>query len=100
MLSDFKQFSFRGYAAELDGEVLAIAGVIHTVPLQAFSLMHEGMRKYPKTIIKAIKVFRELLNKYDQPVFAIADEKESNSEKLLMKTGFEPMGGRVFKWHG
>jgi len=88
----------RGYAIELDGEVIGIAGVLHTRPLQAFSRMKDELREYPKTIVKVIKMFKDVLKNYDMPVYAIASETEYNSTKVLERIGFELMNNRNYVW--
>jgi hypothetical protein len=82
-------FTVRGLAVELDGEVVGIAGVLHSYPIQAFSRMDDKLRKYPKTIVKVIKMFKAIVDKYDSPIYAIASEKEHNSTKVLERIGFE-----------
>jgi hypothetical protein len=88
----------RGYAVELDGKVIGIAGVLHTRPLQAFSRMEDELRKHPKTIIEVINTFKDILKNYDMPVYAIASEKEYNSTKVLERIGFELMNDRKYVW--
>lgn len=86
---DSMGFTVRGYAVELDGKVIGIAGVLHTRPLQAFGQIKDELRKYPKTIMKVIKMFKSILESYDMPVYAIACKKEYNSTKVLERIGFE-----------
>lgn len=88
----------RGYAVELDGKVIGIAGVLHTRPLQAFSRMEDELRKHPKAIIKVIKMFKGILKNYDMPVYAIASETEYNSTKVLKRIGFELINNRNYIW--
>lgn len=95
--SPYKE-SFRGIAAELDGKILGIAGVLHTHPLQAFSEMSEEMRKYPKQIVKAAFQFRDILDAYESPIFAIASPDEKNSSGFLKHVGFEQYKDEVYRW--
>jgi len=90
-LSEFNHMGFtvRGLAIELDGEVVGIAGVLHTNPIQAFSRMDDKLRKHPKTIMKVIKKFKDILSNYNSPIYAIASEKEYNSNKVLERIGFK-----------
>jgi len=99
-LKTFKHhgFSVRGMVAELDGEILAVSGVLHSTPLQAFSEIDDKMREYPKVIIKMILSFKDILKHYPLPVYAIANEKEHNSRKVLERVGFKLIEGRTYKW--
>lgn len=90
--------SVRGIAVELDGEPVAVAFVINTNPFQAVSKMKDELRKYPKTIIKAARAFRDLLKMYDSIVYAIASSEEANSRKFLKYVGFEQLEDEVFTW--
>ncbi len=90
--------SFRGIVAELDGEILGIAGVLHTANLQAFSSIDDKLRKYPKSLVKAAIMFRDILNSYDSTIYAKADEHEKNSTGYLEYVGFEPYSERIYKW--
>ena len=83
---------------ELDGEVIGVAGVLHTPVLQAFSMIKDKLRDYPKVLVKAGKVFRDILNKYDSPVYAIASPNEKNSMRYLEVVGFEQFDGRLYRW--
>jgi hypothetical protein len=64
--------SVRGLAVESDDGVVAVAGVIHTLPLQAFSNMKDSLRKYPKTIMKTAMRLKSILNSYETPIYAFA----------------------------
>ena len=90
--------SMRGLAVELDGEVVGMAGVLHTNPLQAFSSMKDSVRKYPKTIMKTAHGLKSILNKYESPIYAFASETESNSMNFLKHVGFVHIEDEVFKW--
>lgn len=82
-------FTVRGLAIELDNEVVGIAGVLHSYPIQAFSRMSDELRKYPKTIMKVIRMFKSIVDKYETSIYAIASEEEKNSTKVLERIGFE-----------
>lgn len=90
--------SVRGLAVELGDEVVAVAGVIHTNPLQAFSNMKDALRKYPKTIMKTAISLKSILNKYETAIYAFADEEEANSRNFLKHVGFVEIEDGVFKW--
>lgn len=93
----FKE-SVRGLVVEFNDEPVAIAGVIHTNPLQAFSSMKDSLRKYPKTIIKTARKLKTILDKYESPIYAYADEDEKNSVNFLKHVGFTQLDDGVFKW--
>lgn len=90
--------SVRGLAVELEGIPVAIAGVIHTNPLQVFSSIKEPLRKYPITIMKTALRLKSILDKYDSPLYAFADEEEKNSVNFLKRVGFNELDDGVFKW--
>jgi hypothetical protein len=94
--------TMRGFVVELDGELVGVAGVLHTVPMHAFSRIDEPLRKYPKAIMTVIRNMKALLTSYKAPVYAIADRGEGNSPKVLERIGFEYQHtnemGRIFLW--
>lgn len=90
--------SFRGIAAEIDGKVVGIAGVMHTSSLQFFSQFSDELRKYPKSLIMAARMMREILDQYSSPVYSIADESIDSSSRFLEHIGFEHYEGRVYQW--
>jgi len=103
---DIKQ-SFRGVTAELDGEVVAITGVLHTRPMQCISALKEPFRRYPRQIVKMGQAVKKIMNSYTGEIYAYADPREKNSAKLLELVGFEYLYdhedkdiGRVYLWPG
>lgn len=90
--------SVRGLAVEFEGEPVAVAGVIHTNPLQAFSSIKDSLRKYPKTIIKTARRLKTILDMYESPVYAYADKGEKNSVNFLKHIGFTQIEDGVFRW--
>lgn len=90
--------SFRGIVADLDGEIIGIAGVLHANQLQAFSEITDELRKHPKTLVLAAREFRDILNSYDYPIYAQASEEEKNSAGFLEYVGFEHYQKRIYKW--
>lgn len=93
----------RGYAVVDDDErVLGIAGILHSMPVQAFSSMSPELKKKPKVIVKMAHKIRDLLKSYDVDVYAVADNSYNNSARFLMFVGFEFCNMvddlRVFKW--
>ncbi len=67
--------SFRGIVAELNDEVIGIAGVLHTDVLPAFSNIKDALRKHPKALILAEREFRKILNNYDSHIDAVESEE-------------------------
>lgn len=95
--------SVRGVVAERDGEILGMMGVLYGTPLQAFSEIDDGLREYPKLILKTAKQFRHLVERCRADVYAVANENERNSDRLLKHVGFEYYrtdsdGKRVYRW--
>lgn len=94
--------SLRGLAVERAGEVLAIAGVMHSAHLQVFSSMTDEMRKYPVMIMKTAKRLLRIMETYNQPLYALASEQEPTSEEFLQHLGFEFLNenedGRYYIW--
>lgn len=90
--------SFKGVVADLDGEIIGIAGVLHTEHLQAFSTIEDELKKYPKILVLAAREFRNILNSYQSTIYALASCKEKNSKGFLKYIGFERYTGRLYKW--
>ncbi len=87
----------RGFVIELEGEVLAVYGVIHTNPLQAFSEMSESLKQYPRVIMRAILDFEGILKQYKNDIIAIPSVNHPNSSKVLERIGFAFENG-VYRW--
>ena len=83
---------------ELDGEVLAVAMVLNTTPFLAVSWIRDGLRKYPKTIVKLGRKFRSVLSQHVSVVYATPDADEKNAVKFLKHIGFEQIEDEVFAW--
>jgi len=90
--------SFRGIVADLDGEIIGIAGVLHSTQLKAFSEITDELRKRPKMLILGAREFRNILNSYDHPIYAHASEEEKNATGYLEYVGFEHYQKRIYKW--
>ena len=90
--------TIKGCAIESEGEVLGVFGVLHTSPLQAFSEIDDKITKTPRVVVKAIRKFRQLVESYHQPIYAIASEKYESSTGLLVKAGFKEIDKRVYLW--
>jgi len=95
--------SVKGFVVMSDDKIIAIAGVMYSTPLQAFSTVTDEMRKFPKLFILAARYFRKLLSEFDLPIVAFASPLINNSDKYLEYIGFEYIGdnaehGRIYKW--
>lgn len=92
----------RGFSVTLGEKVVGVVGVLHTAPLQAFSFMSDEIRNSPKTIVKAARKMRKVLDSYDAPIYAVASEEEKNSSRFLEFVGFGFHNhnnlGRVYLW--
>lgn len=83
---------------DLDGEIIGVAGVLHTPFKQAFSSMTDEMRHYPKTIMKVGHKMRKILNSYNEDIYAVASDREDNSKAFLERVGFKHYDGEVYVW--
>lgn len=93
----------RAIACERNGELLGVAGVMHTSPMQCFLNMTPEMKESPRTIVKAVRMVRKLLDGYIGPVYAIASCEEVTARGFLKHIGFEYVAttfqGDVYQWH-
>lgn len=90
--------SVRGIAAELNGETIAVAGVMMASPPLAFSYIRDELREYPKTILRMGRSFVNIMDYYDSVIYAEADPDEENAAAFLKWVGFEHVEGEVFAW--
>lgn len=85
------------------GEPMAIAGVLHTEPFHAFSMLTDEARQYPKAIVKFIREFKSFMQQYYEAVYSIPDQFEINSESVLKMAGFKYVYtdnfGDVYRWN-
>lgn len=91
-------YSIRGYAAEQDGVVVGVGGIMYSQPLQCFSLITDEMKKDKRAVVKAVRFMRELLNSYSAPVYAIASEDEPTAPGFLKHIGFEQIDEEFYEW--
>ena len=93
------KMSFRGFVAELDGEVVGIGGVYYDngVPI-AFSETRPPMRKHKKAMAKACRILTRFFDQLGGRVYAVACSTEPTAPYLLAKLGFKPTG--LFGPHG
>ena len=82
-------FSVRGFTAELDGEVLGVAGVMYSSPPQAFSHLDDRVKTDLRFVIRAIRELRELLNDQLVPIYAAPDVDENTANGFLRHVGFQ-----------
>lgn len=97
MTGEIPKYSLRGYACEKDEAVIGIAGVLHSRPLTAFSLLKPEIKCHKRIIAIAVKRFRQLLQHYQVQIVAIPNENEASANAFLSHVGFQPVGG-VFVW--
>ena len=91
--------SFRCVVAELDGEILGVAGIIHSQPLQVFSSIIDKLQDYPKTIILMIREVKAMMKLYNNLlIIALVDSKRPTSTGLLEHMGFEKYREGIYRW--
>jgi hypothetical protein len=90
----------QGMVAEIDGEVVAIAGILHSYPPQAFSLLTEESDGHRKLLVQMISKFRGLLKRYPLTVYAVADEQHLNSRSVLERAGFDLIEDSLYQYKG
>lgn len=91
--------SIRGIAIEKNGKLLAIAGVMHTSPLHAFSsVIDDDIKNYPRVVVKAVREFKEILHSYSSPIYAMRNGKEESSSRFLKYVGFVHVKDEVYRW--
>lgn len=92
----------RALVIEDDGKPVAIVGVLHTEPMQCFSVMTDPVRRSPKTIVKVALRLRQMLDSYTGTVYALADKNEPNAPRFLKFIGFEyfntTVQGEIYRW--
>ena len=93
----------RGLTVVKGGVPIGVAGVLHTSPPQAFSVMSDELREHPKTIVRFIRGFEEFLAKHYSSVVAIASSKENNAPACLVRAGFNFLeynrdGEEIYQW--
>jgi hypothetical protein len=86
-------YSFRGFVAEKDGEVLGMCGIYFQagVPI-AFSDLRPELRAHKKILAKGCRIVQRLIEELGRPVYAVACDKEPTAPYLLAKLGFRPTG--------
>lgn len=90
MLPEGYTGTVRGYVAEMDGKIVGSMGVMHVRPPVAFSSMAPEMRQFPRLIVTAIRMFREMLAEHYTYVVAAASPTERDPASVLQRVGFVP----------
>lgn len=87
LASDTYGKTLRGVIVKKDDKVIGMGGIIHTMPLQWFGEVTDELRSHPRSLVKAAKLMRSMLESYTVPVYALADEDERDG-KFLEYMGF------------
>ena len=94
--------TIRAYSIEHEGEVLAMAGIRHSPTKTCFGDIKPEIKKSPRMLVRLARKVTGLMELYDEPVYAIADEDEPTAVNFLLHAGFEYLGkneqGEVFIW--
>ena len=90
--------SFKAMVAEIGGEALGIVGVLHARPLTAFSKIDEQLKGGFGFIRKYIDQYRDLLNSYNAPIYAVCSKEIRGSSRFLKHVGFEHLEGDTWIW--
>jgi hypothetical protein len=89
------ELSFRGYVAELHGEVVGVGGVYYDaggIPM-AFTEMREELAKRKKDCARACRLMVGYIDSLRVPtVYAVADQNIETAPRLLRRLGFIPTG--------
>ena len=92
----------RGVAVDVDGELAAIAAVLHTKPFQVYSETLVEPKKHPMTVMRAVKALKPILDSYSAPIYAVADKRHQNAPAFLQRIGFEYVEtnetGMIYRW--
>lgn len=89
----------RAYAAELDGQVAGIVGVVREPAVgKFFADFSPELQPYLKSvaIMRCVKGALRFCDEYRGPVIAIAEHAEGC--RILTRLGFENMEGQYFAW--
>lgn len=97
--------TFRGVTVLKDDEVMGIAGILYTSPMQCVSEFKEDLRQHPKWILKTAKYLPALLDGCKSTVYASADGSIEASGRFLEHLGFvyhslNDRNMKVYVWPG
>lgn len=85
--------SFKGYVALIDDTVVGIGGLsFEHETMMLFSDMKEELRPFKRDIVKSMHTLKDMVDKTNYPIVAVADKREALSEKILGRLGFAPSG--------
>lgn len=91
----------RAIVLTIDGELAALIGIArHPEYAQLFSEYRDSWIPHMKsmTTLRAIKLAVIMVRESRLPVFALADEAESDSGRILTRMGFVHVNDRLFRW--
>ena len=99
IVGDPPAVSVRGLSCLEGGKCLGIAGVMNTVPLTAFSMITDRLATDKRTIVRAVRKFRDLLNSYDSSIYAVPNSLLTTAPGFLSHVGFRELHDGVYVWH-
>jgi hypothetical protein len=86
-------FSFRGYVAVKDDQVVGVGGVYYDGPARvAFSEFKDEMRSDRRALVKGTRMLMKFIDTIKGPVYAVADQNEPTATNLLRRLGWVPTG--------
>jgi hypothetical protein len=88
MVPDTFGKSMRGVVVEVDGRVIGISGILHTVPPQCFATITDELKAMPKALLSAVRLLRTMLNQYSVPVYSLAEDNSEVAIRFLEHVGF------------
>lgn len=87
----------RGFAADIDGRLVALTGVMYASPLQAFStILDPAVKQDRRGIALMGRKMVALLDTIDAPVYAVESSTEPTSAGFLQHFGFRRFKNEVF----
>jgi hypothetical protein len=99
--------TIQAIVACLDGTPFAVVGLARIDgQLTLFSDYKPGFKRHLRhpAVIRAILQVKQTMVRRGAPVVALADKNEPDSDRLMRRLGFEPVGecedGGLYKWHG
>jgi hypothetical protein len=85
----------------IDGEPSAIIGLARWAGYaQFFSEYREPYRRHLKSMVtlRALKLAMQMVEETPLPVYAVAEETEADSVRVLTRLGFVPVTENVYQW--
>ena len=95
--------SFKGLAAEMDGQTVGLTGLQFQRPyVQAFGNMSDPLRPFKDKIGWAVRWMIRQMTSHGRPVIAVASPREPTAPAMLTRMGFSHVGsspdGEVYQW--